>query len=374
MKEVTALEPLLLERIAERGPMPFAAYMQIALYHPHLGYYARSEPRTGWSGDFVTSPELDPAFGELWARAFEQIWAACGSPTRFEVVEVGPGEGGFAEAVLGVAAGDFGDALRYRLVERNSHLQERQRARLGRFDRVVWSDSLIDLPHVGAGVIFANEVLDNLPVHLIETRNGDLREVCVVADHGSLAFELLPPSSPELERFLDRTHTRLPEGHRIEVSLAAESFVARAAAALSRGALLVVDYGDEARGLVERVGGSLACYSPAGADDDPLVLPGSKDITSHVNWTAVRAAGRRAGLETIGPRLQREVLLSLGLKELDLSLGTRQRQDIAGGRGAAAVESMSRRQALRVLVDAGGLGGLGVTAGLAGIERPPFLT
>ncbi|MEA2486097.1 MAG: hypothetical protein QOD46_1208, partial [Actinomycetota bacterium] len=311
MSRAGSLEGLLSDRIASQGPMPFAAFMQLALYHPQFGYYAAGRPRTGWAGDFVTSPELDPAFGQLWASGFEQIWKACGSPHRFEVVEVGPGEGSFAEAVLESAAGGFADALAYRLVERQPAVQKRQRMRLDRFPHVRWSDSIVDVAPVEYGAVFANEVLDNLPVHLVERAGSTLHEVCVTERDGTLAFELLPPSSPELERFLERSGATLPEGHRMEVSLAAESFVGRAAR-VGRGAVVLVDYGDEGLQLAQLPRGSLVCYSPAGADDDPLAAPGHKDITTHVNWTAVRAAGRRAGLEMAGPVAQREVLLALG--------------------------------------------------------------
>jgi SAM-dependent MidA family methyltransferase len=373
VKEATPLEPLLLEWIAERGPMPFAAFMQMALYHPSHGYYASSAPKTGWSGDFLTSPELDRGFGELWARGFEQLWVGCGSPSRFQVTEVGPGEAGFAEAVLKSSSGSFAAALEYRLVERNPHLQERQRARLEPFPGVLWSESIVDVPHAEAGIVFANEVMDNLPVHVVERSEGRLWEVCVTVEEGMLSTVRLPPSNPELERFLTRTGVSLPEGHRIEVPLAAESFVARTAALLSLGALIVVDYGAEGSALAERSQGSLVCYSPTGADDDLLARPGDKDITSLVNWTGVRVAGAVAGLEMTGPRRQREVLLALGLRELDHALRSRHQQDLAAGDGAGAMEALSRRQALSALVDEGGLGGLGVVAGLRGTEPPSWL-
>ncbi|MEA2508495.1 MAG: hypothetical protein QOG21_577 [Actinomycetota bacterium] len=353
--------------------MPFAAFMQLALYHPQHGYYAAARPRTGWAGDFVTSPELDPAFGQLWAAGFEQIWSSCGAPDRFEVVEVGPGEGSFAEGVLEAASGDFADALGYRLVERQPPVQERQHARLDRFPRVRWSESIVDVPPIEFGMVFANEVLDNLPVHLVEKAGEKLHEVCVIERDGTLAFTLLPPSSPDLTRFLERTATDLPEGHRMEVSFAAESFIARAAGTIVRGAVVLVDYGDEARKLARLPRGSLVCYSPSGADDDPLARPGQKDITTHVNWTAVRAAGRRAGLEMTGPATQRDVLLGLGLEAVDLSLQERHRDALAQKMGAVAVASLSRRQALRALVDRGGLGTLGVLVGLKGILPPDFL-
>jgi SAM-dependent MidA family methyltransferase len=101
--------------------------------------------------------------------------------------------------------------------------------------------------------------------------------------------------------------------------------------------------------------------------------PGQKDITAHADWTAVREAGRRAGLEMVGPRPQRQVLLSLGIAEVDAALQNDHRRALAARKGAVAVESLSRRQALRALIDEAGLGRLGVMAGLADIARPPFL-
>jgi SAM-dependent MidA family methyltransferase len=87
---VNELEAILVARIKERGPMPFASYMQMALYHPAHGYYS-SGPRTGFAGHFVTAAEIGPAFGALWARGFAQIWDACGRPERFDLVEIGAG-------------------------------------------------------------------------------------------------------------------------------------------------------------------------------------------------------------------------------------------------------------------------------------------
>jgi SAM-dependent MidA family methyltransferase len=373
MKETSTLETLLLERIALHGPMPFAAYMQMALYHPRSGYYAQSEPKTGWAGDFVTSPELDTGFGQLWARGLEEIWRTCGSPPEFVITEVGPGEGGFASSVYRAAQGQFKEALALRLVERNPKARERQALRLGASARIEWVGSIVNLSPVRAGVLFANEVLDNLPVHLVEKRDGVLWEVCVTAAQEQLATALLPPSNPELERFLHRCGVVLPEGHRMEVALAAESFVRRLASGIRRGALLLVDYGDEATALAGRPQGSLVCYSPGGADDEPLDMPGRKDITSHVNWTAVRHAGAAIGLEMMGPRLQREVLLALGLGELDRALEAQYRNDLVMGDGAGAVAALSRRQALAALADPGGLGAAGVMAGLKGMPTPPFL-
>ena len=370
---MTPLEEIIHERIRRNGPMPFAAYMSLALYHPHHGYYTSGPERSGWRGHYLTSPELDPGFAQLWRRGFRQVWDACGRPPRFEIVEVGPGEGAFAAAVLGPHDDGFGSELTYRLVERSPALEERQRA-LVRDPRAVWSPSVTELPAIDNGIVFANEVLDNLPVHIVEARGGRVLEVCVDAQEGLLVQSLREPSNPELSSWLDRTAVSLPDGHRYEVPLAAESFIRRVAAVVERGAIVMVDYGADATALATRPSGSLLCYSERGVDDDPLDRPGHKDITSHANWTAVRAALAGAGMDVLGPLSQRSVMSALGARSLDQDLKHRHEDALRSKRGADAVAVLSRRQALGALLDPAGLGGLDVVVGLKGVDAPAFLT
>ena len=363
-----ALAELLIERIHASGPMPFAAFMSTALYHPKYGYYTAGPQRVGWRGHFLTSPELDPAFGQLWSRAFESMWRACDSPTRFDVVEIGPGEGTFATAVLDAVEGAFAEALHYTFVERSPSLRERQEELLARSDRVASAPSITEVEPNRYGCVFANEVLDNLPVHLVTKRGGRLLEVCVESVGDGLGFVELPPSSDELERFVSRCEIDLPEGHRFEVGLAAESFVGRCAAMVETGALVFVDYGGEAADLARRPEGSLLAYSDTGTDDRVLDRPGYKDITAHANWTAVAGAARRAGFDVASIMSQRRVLEALGLHDLHGALRTDHENSIAAGRGADAVAALSRRQALGALADPGGLGSLGVFVATKGIE------
>jgi SAM-dependent MidA family methyltransferase len=345
--------------IGVHGPLTFARYMELALNHPRFGYYFARASRTGWRGHFLTSPELDPAYGELWTEGFRRIWERCGSPTRFEIVEVGPGEGSFAKAVLENSSGAFGAALAYRLVERSPHARARQRELLDD-ERAAWSDSLDDVGAIPAGCVFCNEVLDNLPVHLVEGRTDGIVEAYVAMAGESLAFVWAEPSSNDVAAFFGPAPA--PE-HRAEVGLDAVRFVSRAAQIITRGALVLVDYGDDAGGLLDRRGGTLLCYSDTGVDDMVLDRPGTKDITAHANWTAVAAAMRAEGMEVEGPRTQRDVLKDLGLDPLH----DRLRAAAGVGRGAEVVRALSRRQALGVLADPSGLGGLGVLVGTRGI-------
>ena len=112
------------EIAAAGGRITFARFMELALYHPHHGYYLSAERRPGRGGDFLTAPEATPYFGITLARQIAEFWERLGKPARFEIREYGAGIGGLAYDViagLSTEAPDAAKALRYRLVEINEH-------------------------------------------------------------------------------------------------------------------------------------------------------------------------------------------------------------------------------------------------------------
>ncbi|HEX2240793.1 MAG TPA: SAM-dependent methyltransferase [Actinomycetota bacterium] len=363
------LGELVRERAA-RGPISFSDYMELALYHPDLGYYTRA-PRSGWEGHYVTSPQLDPAFGELWARGFRLMWELWDRPRRFEVIEIGAGEGGFAAAVLRATPEEFAAALRYVIVEPIAALRTRQRQHLEGAP-IEWVENLGDLSPIEIGCLFANEVLDNVPVDLVRRTRSDLVEVRVEADHTGLTFTEVPLSGA-LRKSYARLQRSLPPGHTTEARSRDAQLIKDAVAALQAGALIFVDYGHEERDLLSLPNGTLMCYSEAGVDDRPLERPGTKDITAHVNWTALRRACKRQGLHVEGPLEQQRVLTALGLDTLLMAARASRETAVAAGEGLSAVRALSRHQALTALADPGGLGRLDVFAAFKGVAVPPFL-
>lgn len=338
--------------------------MARALYDPELGYYSGREPRTGWQGHFVTSPELDPGFGRLWVAGIEQIWRDCGAPQQFNIYEVGPGEGGLAESILdGLNASQLKDRYHYFLVERTRAGTERQRERLRGRGRLAWIDSLDDVDPV-PGVVFLHELLDNVPVHLVERHEGQLVELSVTESDGDLILTRGPlaPDLLELAR-----HLFLQEGQRAELAPQRDEVVRSSLAAISTGAVVIVDYGLDDGGWADHPSGTVACYSSTGADADPLDRPGLKDITSHVDWSAVRRAVAAAAADPLGPFPQRDVLKALGIEALHSELKAAYEAAVAEGRGADALRTLSRRQALGVLGDPAGLGRLQVMLGVKGL-------
>jgi SAM-dependent MidA family methyltransferase len=360
------LEASIAEEVRVRGALSFARYMELALYDRDGGYYATGLGGAGWEGHFLTSPVLDPAFGELWAEGFRRVWTACGSPSDFEVVEIGPGDGSFAASVLDHVHRDLAAGLTYRLVDLSPHLRRSQHTNVGDRAGIVWHRALEEVPRIAAGCVFANEVLDNLPVELVRS-TGERLEQAFVDDSGDGLMIAWREAGPDVAAFFS---TEVPSGTCAEVGLEAIRLTRLAARLVGRGAVVFVDYGDEEADLLRRPNGTLLCYSRAGVDDRPLERPGQKDITSHANWTAIRRALAAEGLKVAATTSQRDALVALGLD----TLHDRLRAETGSGRGFETVRAVSRRQALGILTDAEGLGGFDVVVGARGFDPESLLT
>jgi SAM-dependent MidA family methyltransferase len=354
---VTAL-PFILDRIRQSGPMTVAEFMELALYHPEAGYYARATRRSGRQGDFFTSVDAGPVFGELLAVQLAEMWRVLDRPQGgFDLVEVGAGDGRLSRDILDALAANEPqgrEAARLHLVERSSVARADQVRTLGPHAGALVG-SREELPDRVSGVIFANELLDALPVHLAVMREDGLREVFVDAEGDRLVERESAPSTPRLQAHLEWVGARLEPGWRAEINLAAVEWIAAAARALARGFLLILDYGHEAAELYSstHVAGTLRAFRGhtfAGASlDGPagarwLEEPGERDITSHVDLTAIQRAAGQHGLETLGVLDQTYFLLGLG------------GADLLAGSSGEALSDVRRRMALKTLMMPGGPG------------------
>ncbi|MFH0750472.1 MAG: SAM-dependent methyltransferase [Chloroflexota bacterium] len=371
----TPAEAAIRAEIARRGSIPFADFMALALGHAEGGYYAAASARPTRGGDFLTAPELHPIFGATLARQIAEAWERVGRPARFTLVEYGAGAGTLALAILAGLRDDgspLADILVYAPVEMNRHRLAELGARAAAAGLAVVDPAGPDDRPV-AGVILANEYLDALPVHLLEVRDGRAREVRVtVGADGELGETLDEPSDPALRDRLERLAREgigLAEGQRLEIRPAVEAWAGEAGRRLAAGLVVVIDYGAPAADLYgpRRRAGTLMTYRGHVAEGDPGAPyrdVGERDITAHVDSTALAAALAAAGLEVLGETSQAELLVGCGLEEL---------VQRCQARLARASEALELRSAVMRLLDPRHLGGFrAVLAGRGIVTEPPL--
>jgi SAM-dependent MidA family methyltransferase len=374
--------------IRERGPMTVAAFIELALYHPEFGYYTRAARRSGRAGDFLTSVDVGPLFGELLAVQLSEMFTileppAAGPQRPLDLIEAGAGNGRLSADILTAARAYFPDlyrSIRLHLVEVSPAARKAQaRTLASHADKLVWSDST--LPDTFEGVLIANELLDALPVHQVVMREHGLREVYVTAARGAcrrradsereeaggcsrastsdeLALVEGPPSTPALGDYLARLGVELEPGWCVEINLRALDWICKAARRLRRGFIIVIDYGHGARDLysASHSSGTLTTFRrhrSVGAEGpgapEWLRSPGEQDITSHVDFTSLRAVAESEDLQTLGYLDQTYFLLGL----LPPDIGDR--QSIQSDGDSIRIPHSAVRS-LKTLILPGGLG------------------
>lgn len=333
--------------------------MELALYDPRFGFFATGGA-AGRGGDFLTSPEVGPLFGAVVASALDAWWAELGRPDPYVVVEAGAGAGTLAAAVLAAAPACLA-ALRYTMVERSELLRVRQ----------PWGhpfSSLAELPaELFTGVVLANELLDNLPCHLLERLSewwgwsgGPWQEVFVGEESGHLAEVLVSPPPPlcaEAERFAPDAD----DGNRIPLQLGARSWLQQALALVERGRVVVIDYADTTPSLATRPHEEwLRTYRSHGRGGHPLEHPGTQDVTCEV------AVDQLAKVRPpTADRSQADFLRAHGIDELTAAARAAWRERAHLG-DLAALKARSRVGEAAALTDPAGLGAFRVLEWLIG--------
>ncbi|KAN0134541.1 S-adenosyl-L-methionine-dependent methyltransferase [Lactarius tabidus] len=391
---VTPVEKILLNTIKANGPVSYATYMQLCMSHPTEGYYMNpANAVIGTHGDFITSPEISQAFGELLGIWLLSQYLNTRVKHDIQLVELGPGKGTLMDDILRTLSQlprSRASIKHVHLVESSPSLRAVQRKKLESWDgknglRIHWHDSIDDVP-VTNGIytmLVAHEFFDALPFHLIEKTHQGWKEVLLTSAQDPAVKTIISPSSlasatPSLDPPASTPKTRfrpvlapeptqvstllgassprfatLPIGARIEVSAASFQIARKLGTLVSQGAggsALVVDYGTD-----HAVGSSFRAFK-GHALTDPFNCPGQADLTANVDFAYLAEAFKGAAMAH-GPLSQRSFLLQMGL-------GTRvsalQRAAASPERGDALAEATAR------LVDPAGMGKEYKVMGLTG--------
>jgi SAM-dependent MidA family methyltransferase len=203
---------------ARGGAVRFRDFMELALYHPHHGYYSAESPRHGRRGDYLTAPSASPWYARTIAGLLREIARDQGPLT---LVDVGSGDGSFLEGVALALGRDPTDHVQRMVsVERSAAMLRRQRARGSVL--AVPSDPVRDLADVATPatgcVVHASELYDALPVHRLVAREEGLNELWVGVEGGSACWRERPADAA-VAGYLQRYGVVLQPGQVAEVNL-----------------------------------------------------------------------------------------------------------------------------------------------------------
>jgi SAM-dependent MidA family methyltransferase len=278
---MTGAGEILAAEIERDGAVSFRHFMEVALYHECHGYYRRRRDPFGKHGDFYTAEQLQPVFGLLMAARARQLYRSTGAAAEPIVVEPGAGRGEMAAAFA---------PWRYVPVEIGDG----------------------KLPEHWSGVLFSNEFFDALPVDVVRFHNGEFLEQCVGFSNGEFVWRTGQRAAGETVDYLARYGPPPEEGNWYEAGLVALEWMGRIGASMDAGCAITVDYGYTRAEAARFPAGTLMGYRAHVAREDVLTDPGERDITAHVNFTALEERGAQLGLRRVSLRTLAQTLLEAG--------------------------------------------------------------
>lgn len=274
------------------GMISFSDFMQYALYAPNLGYYHAGCRKFGQGGDFITAPMLGFLFASCVFNQLLEIRK--NTDISSNILELGAGDGKLASQLIPqLINNNLFD--KYFILEPSYELRHRQRNLLLNtihskyIDHIVW---LEQLPKHFDGIIIANEVLDALPVKLFNIKNNCIFEKMVAINNSQFIFQEIP-ANKELIQIINSLPIEINDdqynNYNSEVCLLLPGLIKSLAQTITKGAILLVDYGflDKDYYHPDRYLGTLMCHYRHYAHTDPFFLPGLQDITAHVDFSLV---------------------------------------------------------------------------------------
>jgi SAM-dependent MidA family methyltransferase len=327
-----------LRKSLKESDLPFHDFVELVLYHPEFGYYAKGQSPVGREGDYVTSPVLSPVFAyslgnlcrEFMSRSGDGVW---------QVVDIGCGDGGLIRAVArGVGSGEWGvgatketpregEPLGASSPTPDSRLPTPQffglDRNLGRAipdPNVTYVTSLDQIPPADARLITSNELFDALPFARLVQRGEQLHELWVTERDGALDWSEHEADARYEEYFAERG-IRLDDGQFADVSLEWSALYDDICRFVPRGLIVTFDYGLPQsklfRGRMRRFG-TAAAYAKQRVSRDLLINPGEQDLTAHINFDDLRRTGEGQAFASLFFDIQAKFLLTLGATEHEL--------------------------------------------------------
>ena len=340
--------------IADHGPIGFDEYMDLALYGPG-GFF--EAPQVGSRGHFVTSPHVHPfVFAHCVRDALLDAWFALAEPDPFPLIELGAGDGTFAGA-LGRA---FDELPTPRPAYTGIEISEGARTALTASGYATAS-AIAELEPF-EGVVFANELLDNLPFLVARGGPDGPVEIRVGVEGTSLVEVEVPwardPATPRLE-----------PGETTTLPIGAFAILDDLVQVLRRGYFLAIDYGTP-----EGATGAVRGFREHRLVADVLSDPGDSDVTAGVDLSMVAAHARALGLQAFEPVTQATALAALGHERWERTMREMQSMLQKDGRGSQAVRVWEARSRASLLADPSGFGGFWwLVLATDGLPEPAWL-
>ena len=318
--------------IEEKTEISIADFMEMAMSSSSYSYYKSTQP-LGVDGDFITSPEVSQMFGEIIGLWVIDIWEKMGSPSKVNLVELGPGRGLLMRDLLnaGKMLEKFTAAIDIYLVDINPILKKEQKSILSAF-KVNWIDDLDELPKAPT-IFIANEFFDALPiVQYVKLKNlWHENMVSIRYDNNELYFRQ-KPLMPDLNAQLNSEHTKALDGAILEESRESIRWMQEISDVIAKykGAALIIDYGYDIKFKKRKTSEYNSTLQGVRNHNYVPILDevGSVDLSAHVDFNSLSNIASARNLYVYDIITQAEFLKEFGI-DIRLNMLKKQNPDLS---------------------------------------------
>lgn len=292
----------LIHKMLQQSDLSFRDFVEIALYYPELGYYARQTPKIA---DYVTAPAISPVFAFALSRLIAEFMSRT-NDAMCSIVDIGCGDGALINTL-------WSDATRARFYGIDRAL------RVASGPAEFFSD-LSRVPRNDRQLVISNELFDALPFTRLVMRGDELHELWVTERDEHLDWSEHEAAAPYADYFAEQ-NIELADAQFADVSLDWRSTYDDICRFVSAGLIVTIDYGLPGSKLFDgrmRRFGTAAAYSQHRVSRDLLANPGEQDLTCHINFSDLQRAGEQNGFTTLFFDTQAKFLLALGATDHEL--------------------------------------------------------
>ena len=244
--------------------------MEECLYSD-FGFFNTTKVRSNKEGDFLTSPEVSDYFGYFISN-FVKV-----NNIDKNLLEIGAGTGS-----LGYQIDKFSN--------KKPLVVEKSKTAITSLEDMQFTvyESVDSMSKEDIGLLYMNEVLDNVPCSIAVNKDGEWFEKIIRLKQDQLVYDLVPAREINLDWISDFNIDAL-EGIEIEIQKNSTEYLIKLISKFNPEFLIIIDYGYEFHERKDKPYKSLIrTYKNHHLAGDTILQPTSTDITYDVNFSSVK--------------------------------------------------------------------------------------
>ena len=290
--------------------LPLDKFINLSLYNKNFGYYMKKNP-FGIKGDFITAPNISRLFSEMVAIWVLSFWQNLGSPKKFNLVELGAGNGEMMKILIESFQNfpDFYNSCQFVIHEKSPLLLKIQKKKLIK-SKIIWIKELNQL-NKDPTFFIANEFFDSLPIKQFEKKGRLWFEKFI--NFKNLKSAYFFEKKIDIKKLEKKINFKISQNQKfIEYSESAFKYLEKICKITKKnsGGLLLIDYGYDDLKMKNTLK-SVSNHKFANILHDI----GKVDITHNINFRLYKKFVDKIGGLKTNLTTQKNFLIKMGIKE-----------------------------------------------------------